>query len=178
MCTSAAASWLTATLMRNTKNWWPRPAACLRPSERSLTSLAGPRWIDINARLIESDQAAVPAADLGVLYGIGLFTTILVRHGQPFRLPAHLQRLLDSAERLSLPIGLDQLPGATRVARLLAANELRDARLRLTVTGGTRDGQQVHHTVLLSAAPYEAYPQGYYADGVTAWVCPQAQDAS
>jgi branched-subunit amino acid aminotransferase/4-amino-4-deoxychorismate lyase len=137
-----------------------------------------PRWMDFNGRLVEPASAVLPAGDFGLLYGIGLFTTMRARGGRVFRLPAHLARLLGSAAALNLPLVREQLPDARRVERLLEANELTEARLRLTVTGGTRDGEQVRHNVLLTAVPAEPYPESYYADGVTACICPQVQDGS
>ena len=46
----------------------------------------------------------LPLNDRGLLYGEGLFETLLVISGKPFRLVAHLDRLQRSAVALSLPL--------------------------------------------------------------------------
>src|SRR4029077_19581567 len=67
--------------------------------------------------------------------GDGVFETIRVYGGRPFAWTRHLDRLAHSAEGIGLAVP-DR--GMLRVAAeaVLAANAHRDARLRITVTGG------------------------------------------
>lgn len=91
----------------------------------------------MNGDLVDSGQATVPAADRGFTLGDGLFETIKVKAGRPLRLDAHWQRLAAGAAvlRLALPLGRDGLVDA--ITRWLAANDLADAALRLTVSRGS-----------------------------------------
>jgi len=131
--------------------------------------------VELNGRLTPLDEARVPVTDLGLLYGIGLFETMRAYESRVFRLDQHLQRLLASAEKLQLPVTREMLPDGERVSALLAANDLSDARLRLTVTGGSPIREGVRHAVLLTAGVMEPYPPEYYSAGVTVRIGAQAQ---
>jgi len=90
----------------------------------------------INGELMERSEARVSAFDRGLLYGYGLFETMRSYDGQVFRLDRHLSRLARSAEMLGIGTALD-ISGLERaVYDTISANELTDARIRLTVTAG------------------------------------------
>jgi branched-chain amino acid aminotransferase len=90
-------------------------------------------WID--GELMPLDDARISPLDHGLTVGDGVFETLRVYDGVPFAWRRHLARLRASADGLGL-----QLPdvGALRDAarEVLDANALRQARLRITVTGG------------------------------------------
>lgn len=48
-------------------------------------------WVD--GKMVDQDQAMVPAQSLGFQYGAGLFETLRVEKGKPLRLKAHIQRM-------------------------------------------------------------------------------------
>ncbi len=127
---------------------------------------------------MDSDAACVSVADSGLLYGAGLFETMRSRHGVVFRLEDHLGRLAASARALSLsqPFEITYLREA--IDRLLEANQLREARLRLTLTGGpmTQPQEQRRPTLLITATAFQPYPPEYYAAGVLVVLCPFRQD--
>ena len=81
-------------------------------------------------------EARVSPLDRGVLYGYGLFETMRSYGGRIFRLEQHLARLMRSAERLGLASLLDSSALEQAIYKTLQANELRDARIRLTVLAG------------------------------------------
>lgn len=92
--------------------------------------------------------------DRGLLYGDGLFETMLVRGGRVPLLRRHLDRLAESASLIDLTLPPDV---ADRVASDAAA--LGDGAIRLTVTRGTgRRGYDpppdAQPTVLVQASPY------------------------
>src|SRR6185295_7884373 len=99
-----------------------------------------PVRIHLNGRLVGEDEARVSVFDRGFLYGDGVFESMRAVGGVVFRQDRHLERLLRSAEAIGLPLApmSPGLPAAIR--ELLAANELRDARIRITVTRGV-DGR-------------------------------------
>jgi branched-chain amino acid aminotransferase len=113
-------------------------------------------WLD--GRLVELDDARVSVLDHGLVVGDGVFETLRVYGGIPFAWTRHHQRLAVSAAALGL--GLPEEPVLRAAAdAVLAANELSDARLRITVTGGIappgsgRGGGP--STAFVLASPYE-----------------------
>ena len=93
-------------------------------------------FVFINGRIVTEEQAVVSVFDRGFLYGDGLFETMGVHAGVPFRWEQHLERLRRGAEFLKL-----QLPHATVELRrfadeLLVANQAVHGLLRLTLSRG------------------------------------------
>jgi branched-chain amino acid aminotransferase len=90
-------------------------------------------WVD--GALVDETTARVSPMDHGLLTGDGVFETLRVYGGVPFAWDRHLDRLARSATALGLPL---PDPAALRNAAdaVIAANDLADARLRITVTGG------------------------------------------
>ncbi len=80
-------------------------------------------------------QPLVRPDDLGVLRGEGVFETLRVHGGRPFRLSAHLDRMASSADRIAMPLppreGLEGL-----AACALGEFGPDDGSLRLVVTKG------------------------------------------
>lgn len=93
-------------------------------------------FVSLNGRLVLEEQAVISVFDRGFLYGDGLFETLDVRNGVPFRWHQHLERLCRGAEflRLRLPCTPSELRGY--VDELVAANAMTDAILRLTLSRG------------------------------------------
>jgi len=90
----------------------------------------------LNGQLVPKDDAKVSVYDHGLLYGDGVFEGIRVYNGRIFKLGSHLDRLFASADRIRLtpPFSRDQLARAMR--ETLAANNLKDAYIRLVITRG------------------------------------------
>lgn len=90
-------------------------------------------WID--GELVPIEQARVSPLDHGLTVGDGVFETLRVYAGTPFAWRRHLERLRASAGALGLPV---PDAGELRLAAdaVLRANQLAEARLRITVTGG------------------------------------------
>lgn len=90
-------------------------------------------WID--GVVCAADEARVSPFDHGLLTGDGVFETLKVYDGAPFAVRRHLERLAHSCEGMGLPApDADVLRDA--MAIVIKANELSDARVRVTVTGG------------------------------------------
>lgn len=89
----------------------------------------------INGALTPLEDARVSPLDHGLIVGDGVFETLRVYSGIPFAWSRHLARLHASAQGLGLvaPAATDLRAAADAV---LAANDLTEARLRITVTGG------------------------------------------
>jgi len=89
----------------------------------------------VNGALVDEAAARVSPMDHGLLTGDGVFETLRVYGGVPFAWDRHLDRLARSATALGLRL---PDPASLRAAAesVIAANDLGDARLRITVTGG------------------------------------------
>jgi branched-chain amino acid aminotransferase len=134
--------------------------------------------IYLNGRLIPRFEAKLSPFDHGFLYGYGLFETMRAYNGHIFRLDSHLTRLRCSAESIGLTHsiltteeGKQSLKAACMAT--LEANELKDARIRLTVSAGAGDmtpdsSTCPSPTILITAQnlvplPLEKYEAGFKA---------------
>jgi branched-chain amino acid aminotransferase len=129
--------------------------------------------IFLNGQILSREEAKVSVLDRGFLYGDGVFETLRSYHGRIFRCEDHVQRLFRSAEaiRMSLPFSLEEIRDS--LYRTLSANNLQDARIRISVTRG--EGEPGHMdvtdsspTVCIVATPFAGHPQEKYSMGVRA----------
>jgi aminodeoxychorismate lyase len=93
-------------------------------------------FVFLNGQIVPEEQAVVSVFDRSFLYGDGLFETMLVLKGKPFRWEHHLERLERGAEflRLRIPFPRKALRGF--VDDLIARNRMPDSLLRLTLSRG------------------------------------------
>lgn len=121
----------------------------------------------LNGTIIDADKAQVPITDSSFLYGIGLFETMRAVHGRVFRLAEHLARLNTSAAALCIQNRSTDDEISAAIDRLMQANELTDARLRLSLSNGPiqPDGTPSSN-LLITAAAFTPYPKDYYDKGV------------
>jgi len=128
----------------------------------------------LNGSLVPLSQARLSPLDWGFLYGYGVFETMRAYSGRIFRLEKHLARLSSSAKSLGIDSGstadLEKALNDT-----LRANNLSDARIRLTLSGG--EGEPVPDplaprstTLLIIARSYTPYPRQVYKKGFKAIV--------
>jgi len=92
--------------------------------------------VAINGRFVPEEQAVVSVFDRSFLYGDGLFETMRLLHGRPFRWDQHLERLERGAQflKLRLPLTANQFQDYAR--QLIEQNRITDALLRLTISRG------------------------------------------
>lgn len=90
----------------------------------------------LNGQFVPEEQAAVSVFDRSFLYGDGLFETIPVYGGRPFRWAQHLERLSRGAQFLKIdpPFGPKELRGFAR--DLTERNQVPNGVLRLTLSRG------------------------------------------
>jgi branched-chain amino acid aminotransferase len=89
----------------------------------------------MNGELVDAATATVPALDRGLLSGYGLFETMRAYGRKPWAFDDHYARLLTGGELIALDVPAGP---AIRdaITQALSANELDDAGVRLTITGG------------------------------------------
>jgi branched-chain amino acid aminotransferase len=95
--------------------------------------------IYLNGNLIPHPQAKLSPFDHGFLYGYGIFETMRSYGGTIFRLDRHLARLHHAAGTLGIADKLTTFDLEKACYDVLKANNLDEARLRLTVTAGEGD---------------------------------------
>ena len=118
----------------------------------------------LNGSIVAAEAAAVSVFDAGFLHGASVFTTLLGHNGAAFRLDRHLARLLATAERIGLSHGATAEELTAAVAELLGANELSEARIRITLSPGPV-GRQGPATTVVTASPLEN-PAWWYEKGL------------
>jgi len=91
-------------------------------------------WID--GRIVPSSRAFISALDPAAQIGLGLFDVARAYGGVPFRLDRHLARMRRSARRFGLRIRWTDTAIVRAVQKVLRANRLKDAYIRLVQTGG------------------------------------------
>jgi len=90
----------------------------------------------LNGRFVPEEQAVVSVFDRSFLYGDGLFETMRIFKGKPFRWQQHMERLQDGAEFLKIvpPFSSDALRAFAQ--DLILANQMPESLLRLTLSRG------------------------------------------
>jgi len=133
----------------------------------------------LNDQLVDVNKACISVTDSGFLYGAGLFETMRSYNGVVFALKDHLDRLFFSARTLSINLAYDRKYITDVIYKVLQANKLTDARLRLTLTNGpmSQSDEQRKPTLLITAAKLQPYPAEYYKKGVLVVLCPFRQNA-
>jgi len=90
----------------------------------------------INGEFVNADSASVPARDLAILRGFGVFDYLRTYGGVPFQLGAHLRRLQRSADLIELACAWDLETLGEIVLETLRSNCFEETGIRLVVTGG------------------------------------------
>ena len=122
------------------------------------------RNVYLNGRILPAADATLSVSDAGFLHGASAFTTMRAHHGKVFRLARHLGRLFDTVGRLGLRVGATAETLAEATGSLLAANELAEARVRITLSPGPLDVEEP--TTLITADRLPDYPPEWYSKGI------------
>jgi len=114
----------------------------------------------LNGQFVPEVQAVVPVNDRSFLYGDGLFETMRVFNGRPFRMAQHLERMVRGAEFLKIKLPFTPKELQSFAEQLIEKNQMLDAVLRVTLTRGpgergyTPKGADTPNTVMtLHGAP-------------------------
>jgi len=124
----------------------------------------------LNGAVVEAGEAVIPALDHGLLYGIGLFETFRTYGGAPFALERRLARLRRGCETLGIRWTMADGEAARWLAKVLEANGLADAYVRLTVTAGDAglglaDGPYERPNTLIMVKPLPPLDERLYHEG-------------
>jgi branched-chain amino acid aminotransferase len=127
--------------------------------------------IYLNGTIVPRSKATISVFDHAFLYGYGLYETMRAYHGKIFLLERHIQRMRKSAGIIGLVKKLADIDIVKACKETLAANNLQEARIRLTVSNGDSDmapwagGDESEPTIVVTARPYTPFSQKKYNEG-------------
>ncbi len=119
-----------------------------------------------NNRLISESEAVVPVSIREVFFNFGVYESVKVLRGTAVFLEDHLERLLDSARLLEIPQPYSSDEIFSMVYRLIDADRIGRATMRIQLIGGTKPMLFIYYTDL------PAYPAEYYTKGVPLIIYP------
>ena len=90
----------------------------------------------LNGEFVPEAQAVVPVNDRGFMYGDGLFETLRVCGGRPFRLGQHLERMMQGADFLKIQCPFTPKELREFAGQLIKQNRMPEAILRVVLTRG------------------------------------------
>lgn len=123
----------------------------------------------IDGQFVFDSEAQIPATDLAVLRGYGVFDYLRTYGGKPFHLEGHLARLQRSAALigLELPHPLKEINRI--VLETLGRNSHAESNVRMIVTGGDSDDNIMPRgdsRLVVMVTPFTPPPEAWYRDGV------------
>ena len=112
----------------------------------------------VDGEVVPASEATVSVEDRGFAYGDAAFETMRAYGGDLFRWDAHADRLADTCETLGLDHGIADAELRRRADETLAANDLADAYVKLSISRGVQPGTldpkpEVDPTVVVIAKP-------------------------
>jgi len=90
----------------------------------------------LNGKIVKSSDAKVPVTDLGIIRGCGVFDYARTYGRTPFHLDDHIDRFINSAELLNLPINKTKDEVKQIVLDLIEKNGMENVAIRMIATGG------------------------------------------
>ncbi|MCG8689029.1 MAG: aminotransferase class IV [Desulfobacterales bacterium] len=123
----------------------------------------------IDGEFVQDDQAMVPAKDITVLRGYGVFDFLITYNKRPFRLQKHVERLENSAKDIGLILNHSNDEICDIVNQTLEKNPHHDeSNIRIVYTGGiSPDGvtPQGNGILMVMVTPKLELPDWWYKDG-------------
>ena len=90
----------------------------------------------LNGQFVAETQAVVSVNDRGFMYGDGLFETMRVFNGRPFRMAQHLERMVRGADFLKIKLPFTPKELQQCAGQLIEKNQMPDSILRVMLTRG------------------------------------------
>lgn len=130
----------------------------------------------LNGKFVDASQAQVPVFDAGLQHGVGIFDTMRAYNHVVFRLEDHVDRLINSARELGLANALRSAPLCEAIQMAVKENDKADARVRITMTGGSlamlgpSDGEKPpaqEPTIFVVVTDPTVYPESFIQEGAS-----------
>ncbi len=128
-----------------------------------------PNIFYIDGAFVSDEQAHIPANDLGVIRGFGVFDFTRTYNRQPFHLVEHVRRLQISSEQigLALPHSLEDI--CNIVMETLDKNDHPESYIRIVSTGGVSPNgitPQGNSSLIVMVTPVIERPAWWQKDGI------------
>lgn len=114
--------------------------------------MAGSSYVWLDGTLVRPTEARISPADRGFLLGDGVFETLVCRDGVAFAVRRHWERLRAGCEITGLDAPSER-EFREALAGVIRANDIRDGRLRFTITRGDLAAGDQRATRMASASP-------------------------
>jgi len=121
----------------------------------------------LGTRILPLKEARLPLNDLGVLRGYAVFDFLRTFNGKPFLFDEHFTRFERSAKLIGLSVPVSKATVARLIRELMKKNRVKDASLRLVLTGGpTPDGMtRTKPTFYILCEDLYALPSSVFTKG-------------
>lgn len=124
----------------------------------------------LNDRWVTEPDLVVPAQDISILRGYGVFDFLRTYHHKPFKLKEHLARLAHSAKLvgLTLPMPISRIEDLVWEGLQKNKETYQDFNIRLVITGGLSQDSVTpgRSTFIIIFTPAVEYPTNFYEKGV------------
>jgi branched-subunit amino acid aminotransferase/4-amino-4-deoxychorismate lyase len=107
----------------------------------------------LDGEFVPRERAMIPIDDRAFLYGDGLFETVPVHGGVPFRWEAHMERLWQGFDLFRLKLGYTGGQLLEFAQRLVKMNRTPECVLRVTVSRGSPEGSARAYSIRLATKP-------------------------
>lgn len=129
------------------------------------------KWVHLNGKLVEAENAKISVFDHGLLYGDGVFEGIRAYKRKIFKLDEHIDRLYNSAKIIMLEIPISKEEFKKRIIEVCKANNIVDGYIRPVVTRGVGNlGLSPwlcsNPSVIIIADTIQLYPKEMYENGL------------
>jgi branched-chain amino acid aminotransferase len=91
------------------------------------------RLILHNDRIIPIEEVRLSPVQAGLLTGLGVFSTLRLYHGQPFRFDLHWHRLARDADRLEVALCFDEPAVRHAIVQLAVVNNRKEGAVRVSL---------------------------------------------
>ena len=125
------------------------------------------QYISVNGEMVRANSLSISASDLAIQRGYGIFDFLVTVNSKPIFLEDHLDRFYFSAEAMHLPVSLNKLALIESIEQLMQQNQLPNAGIRITLTGGNSpDGYSIGNpNLIISQSPFN-YQNQVFENGL------------
>jgi branched-chain amino acid aminotransferase len=125
----------------------------------------------LNEKFVSASDAKISIFDHGLLYGDGVFDTIMARNGRIFWLGEHVDRLLEGCENIYLNIPWTRQKLINLTEETFERNGGDSGRIRITITRGESDVPisntlNCRPSLIIFSSELERYPKELYEKGI------------
>ncbi|MCP5505355.1 MAG: aminotransferase class IV [Chlamydiales bacterium] len=123
----------------------------------------------IHDQFMKGEEATLSPLDLSVLRGFGVMDYLRTYGGEPFRLRAHLERFVFSANEIGLTVPKSIEEMEQIVEELIERGGYPETSIKVVLTGGISEDQlmpQGPPTFFAVAYPFKPFPEHYFREGI------------